>query len=306
VPVAAPTKTKVSEPRRPAPAGGRAARSSSASGTVAPTTAHGTSNGRSGAASSRRAGAEPAPRRSTRSTPVGRAETVVRARRPSRPSDAADGARPGRRRGRVPWGTISRELIVDAATEVVRAGRYEEMSIRSLAAELGVAPMSLYRHVRDKDDLLDEVVDRLLRRVWRPRGKEDDWVAWLTEASERLRRFLVAQPAALRVYLRHPMVTPTALARMEAMIGVLRGAGLDESAARRAYAALQTYTIGFAALEASRDRYTAREATDGNEIVAELLSYTSPAQFLEGLDYLLEAIAHRTTRGRRRERASQS
>jgi TetR/AcrR family tetracycline transcriptional repressor len=195
--------------------------------------------------------------------------------------------------GRVPWGTISRELIVDAATEAVRAGRYEEMSIRSLAAELGVAPMSLYRHVRDKDDLLDEVVDRLLRRVWRPRASEDEWAAWLTDAAERLRRFLVTQPAALRVYLRHPVVTPTALARMEAMLAVLRATGLDDRAARRAYAAIQTYTIGFAALEASRDRYTSREAVERDRLMAELASYTSPAQFLEGLGYLLEAIGQR-------------
>ena len=49
-----------------------------------------------------------------------------------------------------------------------QGGGYEQMSIRSLADELGVAPMSLYRHVRDKDDLLDEVVDRLLAKAWRP------------------------------------------------------------------------------------------------------------------------------------------
>ncbi len=195
-------------------------------------------------------------------------------------------------------------MIVDAATEAVRSGRYEEMSIRSLAAELGVAPMSLYRHVRDKDDLLDEVVDRLLKRVWRPRGKEDDWVAWLTDAAERLRRFLVAQPAALRVYLRHPMVTPTAVARMDAMLDVLRRAGLDDGSARRAYGAIQTYTLGFAALEASRDRYSPREAVERDGLVAELASYTTPAQFLEGLGYLLEAIGQRVARTPRKGRST--
>jgi hypothetical protein len=62
--------------------------------------------------------------------------------------------------GRAPWGSISREDIVDAAVTIVEAGGYEEMPIRSLAADPGVAPMSLYRHIRDKDDLLNEVVDR--------------------------------------------------------------------------------------------------------------------------------------------------
>jgi hypothetical protein len=82
-----------------------------------------------------------------------------------------------------------------------------EFSIRSLAASLGVAPMSLYRHIRDKDDLLDEVVDRLLTDLWRPATAEDDWRAWTIEAATRLRDFLVGQPAALHVYFAHPVVS---------------------------------------------------------------------------------------------------
>lgn len=203
--------------------------------------------------------------------------------------------------GRAAWGTITRELIVDTATEIVRAGRYDEMTIRSLAAQMGVAPMSLYRHVRDKDDLLDEVVDRLLRRVWKPRASDSDWRAWVSEAAERLRRFLVAEPAAIRVYLRHPVVTPTAVNRMEVMLAVLRNAGLDAEGARRAYGALQTYTVGFAALESSRERFMARQPASDNPLVKELAAYTSPRQFQEGLGYLLEAIAQRVDGKVRRE-----
>ena len=95
---------------------------------------------------------------------------------------------PGRRTAasarRAPWGTISREQVVNAATQVVKKGGYEGMTIRSLAAELGVAPMSLYRHVRDKDDLLDEVVDRLLAKAWRPSASPSDWQSWVAEAAE--------------------------------------------------------------------------------------------------------------------------
>ena len=144
---------------------------------------------------------------------------------------------PGRRTaasaGRAPWGTISREQVVDAATGVVKNGGYEEMTIRSLAADLGVAPMSLYRHVRDKDDLLDEVVDRLLAKAWRPSASPRDWRSWVVEAAEKLRRFLVNQPAALHVYLQHPVVSPSAIARMNTMIDVLSAATGDEASARR-------------------------------------------------------------------------
>jgi len=193
---------------------------------------------------------------------------------------------------RAPWGSISREEIVEAAVTIVEAGGYEEMSIRSLAAEVGVAPMSLYRHIRDKDDLLDEVVDRLLAGAWRPMAGDDGWEAWVIEAAANLRQFLVTQPAALHAYLRHPVVSPAAVERMDAMMSVLRRAGLDEATARSAYGALHTYTIGFAALEASRAG-SVPDSEDVSGLAHQLAAYTTAGQFMEGLRYLLEGIARR-------------
>jgi AcrR family transcriptional regulator len=192
--------------------------------------------------------------------------------------------------GRVAWGTICREDIVEAALRIVEAGGYEEMSIRSLAAELGVAPMSLYRHIRDKDDLLDEVVDRLLEMVWRPAADEDDWEGWIIDAAARLRQFLVEQPAALYVYLRHPVVSPAAIERMDAVMGVLQRAGLDEATALSAYGTLHTYTIGFAALEASRAGWVPGDE-GADDIAHQLAAYTTGPQFLGGLRYLLEGVS---------------
>jgi AcrR family transcriptional regulator len=173
---------------------------------------------------------------------------------------------------RARWGTITRSQIVEAAMTVVKAGGYDQMTVRSLAADLGVSPMSLYGHVRDKDDLLDEVVDRLLAKAWRPHSGKDDWRAWVSEAADRLRRLLVSQPAALHVYSRHPVVSPAAIARMKAMMAVLRPAVADEEAARRAYAAVHTYTVGFAALEASRAGWSASGAST-DSLASELASW---------------------------------
>jgi hypothetical protein len=76
---------------------------------------------------------------------------------------------------------------------------------------------------------------------------------------------------------------------MEAMLGVLRAAGFDDESARRAYGAIHTYTIGFAALESSRDQWTAAEHTD-DEIADLLGAFTTPRQFADGLSYLIEGI----------------
>jgi AcrR family transcriptional regulator len=200
---------------------------------------------------------------------------------------------------RAPWGTISRDDVISAAVEIVRAGRYEQMSIRSLASELSVAPMSLYRHIRDKDDLLNEVVDRLLAKAWRPAASEDDWQAWIVEAASKLRTFLVSQPAALHVYLKHPVVSPAAIDRMDTVMGVLRRTGIEEEAARHAYGALHTYTIGFAALEASRAGWAPGSA-EADSVARQLAAFTTSEQFTEGLQYLLDGIGRhvRADKGR--------
>jgi TetR/AcrR family transcriptional regulator, tetracycline repressor protein len=141
-----------------------------------------------------------------------------------------------------------------------------------------------------KDDLLDEVVSRFLAPIWRPAADEDDWQEWIVEAAANLRQFLVTQPAALHVYLRHPVVSPAAVERMDAMMGVLRRAGLDEQTSRSAYGAVHTYTIGFAALEASRAAGVP-DIRNVSSLAQELAAYTTAGQFIEGLRYLLEGIS---------------
>jgi len=190
---------------------------------------------------------------------------------------------------RAPWGSLSRERIVAAALELVRREGAERLTIRRLAAALGVAPMSLYTHVRSRDDLLAELVERLLAKRWRPRVDRRRARAWLQVAAERLRKLLVEEPLALELYLRRPVTTPAARERMAAMVDVLQQAGLKPAAARRAYAALHTYTVGFAALQAARQR-SAAGAGEADPLARQLASYTTPRQFLAGLRLLLDGI----------------
>lgn len=208
-------------------------------------------------------------------------------------------SRAGReRRGgeRAAWGSLSRQEIVHAALAHVETTGLDSLTIRGLSAHLGVSPMSLYRHVRDKDDLLDEVVDRLLGRLRAPAAPAGDWRESIADAAEELRDLLVRHPAALHVYLLHPVVSPGALRRMNAMLDVLRRAGFDADAAEHAYAAVQTYTIGFAALEASREGWHPPEH-DVGPLAERLAAYTTPRQFAEGLGALLEGIDRLRGRG---------
>lgn len=207
------------------------------------------------------------------------------AERSQRKATATRRRSPGQR---APRGTISRVQIVEAALRSLRTTGFEQMTIRSLAADLDVAPMSLYRYIRDKDDLMDEVVEELLIQSQPMPAATGTWQARLIAAAEGLRRLLVEEPGALYVYLRHPVVSPTAIRRMEMMLKLLREAGYDTSSSKTAYAAVQTYTVGFAALETSRAGWAPPEKT--SRMAEELVAMTSPKQFASGLGYLLAGI----------------
>ena len=98
------------------------------------------------------------------------------------------------------------------------------------------------------------------------------------------------EPVALHAYLRHPVVSPAAIARMDSMLGVLSAAGFGERDARRAYGAIHTYTVGFAALEAARGQAALGDEDGGGGVMQELTRLTTPAQFKVGLDLLLDGL----------------
>jgi AcrR family transcriptional regulator len=189
---------------------------------------------------------------------------------------------------RAPRGTISRAQIVEAALRSLQTVGFEQMTIRSLATDLDVSPMSLYRYIRDKDDLMDEVVEELLIQSKPMPPATGSWQSRLSAAAEKLRQLLVHEPGALYVYLRHPVISPTAIRRMEMMIKILREAGYDAAPSKTAYAAIQTYTVGFAALAVSRVEWTPPAGT--SRTASELVAMTSPKQFASGLRYLLAGI----------------
>lgn len=198
-------------------------------------------------------------------------------------------------RSRAPWGGLTREAVIDKAGELMVAGGDDELSIRALATQLNVSPMALYRHVASKQDLLDAVVNRLFAEAWRPDMPPDDWRAWIADAADRFHRFLLERPAALQVYLHRPVVSSTAVERMRTCLDVLRAGLGDEALAHSAYASLQTYTIGFAALESARSGTAPRVDPSADDAAAatarEIAAFASPEQFRAGLNHLLDGIA---------------
>jgi TetR/AcrR family tetracycline transcriptional repressor len=93
---------------------------------------------------------------------------------------------------------LSRDTVARAAIELVDAEGLDALTVRRLATGLGVTPMALYWHFKDKDALLDGVAEQLLSEVVLP--DEDDSVAWdvqLRAALQALLAGLAAHPASL-------------------------------------------------------------------------------------------------------------
>jgi AcrR family transcriptional regulator len=175
---------------------------------------------------------------------------------------------------------LSRDEVTTAALAVAERGELDALTMRSLAEELGVTAMELYSHVANKDDILDEIIDQVLEREAMPLPRYPrEWKTWTLEAAERLRAVLTRYPALLDRYCRRPVGVPAALRRMEASLEVLRRAGFDDDACLAAYTTIQTYTLGFTALEIARE-VSRRQATARNRVaVTEASPHYWPAVF---------------------------
>jgi len=139
-----------------------------------------------------------------------------------------DTRRPGRR-------TLDRAQIVRAALELLEEEGLDGISMRPVAARLGVKAASLYRHVRDKEELLtlmsDEVAGEIPSEV-----QSKDWRAAMKELAHRYRRVLLGRRDAARLMAATPPSGPRRLKHVEVVLQVLLSAGLSETdAARAAY-----------------------------------------------------------------------
>lgn len=122
--------------------------------------------------------------------------------------------------------------------------------MRQVARRLGRAPMSLYRHVADIDELRRLVVEALVAEIDLA-DHGTDWRRTLTEAAHRMRDVFSEHPAILAVVMRTGMSTPGMLANLEKIAEALRRADLGEADTARALSALMGFIFGTAVVRRS-------------------------------------------------------
>jgi AcrR family transcriptional regulator len=150
---------------------------------------------------------------------------------------------------------IDRGTVLDATLALADEEGLAAVSMRAVAARLGVTPMALYRHVGDKSQLLDGLVEQLLLELPLP----DSTLPWherLDALAAAMRATARKHPRVFPLLLQRPATTPGAVRARDAVYGALRDAGIDDSAIPRVERLLSTFVLGFAASEAA-GRFTA-------------------------------------------------
>src|SRR3954454_22940290 len=144
---------------------------------------------------------------------------------------------------------INRDAILDATLALAEERGLDAVSMRAVAARLGVTPMALYRHVGDKQGLLDGVVERLLDELPSPDASlaPDER---LRELAGALRSTARRHPDVFVMLLRRPATTPASLRARERVYAALREAGVPEDLVPRVERLVSTFMLGWAASEA--------------------------------------------------------
>jgi AcrR family transcriptional regulator len=145
------------------------------------------------------------------------------------------------------------DAIVAAAVAIIDREGLDALTVRGLAAELGVAPMTVYSYVESKEELLDLVVDRVAADIAVPPA-QGDWRGRARALAHGLRTTLLAHPDGARLISERPVRSPNAFRLFDAGLGIFRSAGFPDAQAAYAYFAFGNYVMGCAAQDTAAIR----------------------------------------------------
>ena len=144
---------------------------------------------------------------------------------------------------------LTPEVIFDAALRMVDAKGVEALTMRRLAAELGVAPMSIYSHVANKDELLIGLVNLATAEMALPDPQTPPWEA-LRALTREFRRVTKLHPNLVPLIMTRPPTGLNGLRTLESALDALRRAGIPAARVATAYRLSASFAIGFVSLEA--------------------------------------------------------
>jgi AcrR family transcriptional regulator len=205
--------------------------------------------------------------------------------------------------GRAP---LSRDRVLRAAVALADEDGLEAVSMRKLGQVLRVEAMSLYKHVVNKDDILDGIADLVVGDFEVPSG-DVDWKTAVRRSAISAHQVLLRHPWASSLIESRLNAGPARMRYLDALIGVLSAASFPLPIVVRAIMALDSHTYGFVLQEMawSFDTGNARETAEAfaqglpvgdypNLLAMAEMAATAPGgapvDFEFGLDLILDGL----------------
>ncbi|MGP4111079.1 TetR/AcrR family transcriptional regulator C-terminal domain-containing protein [Streptomyces sp. 4N509B] len=143
---------------------------------------------------------------------------------------------------------LSRERVLGAAVALADEGGVEALSMRRIAQTLGVVPMALYKHVANKNELLDGLIDVLVGEI-DPPDRDVDWRTAVRRRVLSARRMLLRHPWAAQVIesriKARTTPTPAVMEYLDSMIGIFRAGGFSIDLVHHAMHVMGSRLLGF-------------------------------------------------------------
>jgi len=140
---------------------------------------------------------------------------------------------------------LNRDRVLAAAVALADRDGLEALSMRKLGTVLGVEAMALYRHVGNKEALIDGMVDQVVSEI-DPPTSVPGWESVLRERILSARRALLRHPWASEAIVSRTSASPSMLAYMDSMAGILRDGGFSVDLTHHAMHVLGSRVLGFA------------------------------------------------------------
>ena len=180
---------------------------------------------------------------------------------------------------------VSRERLLDVAIAIADQGGIAALTMRSVAAELGVKPMSLYHHVANKEAIIDGIIDVVFAEIELP-PEDTDWRTALTRRAHSARSVLRRHPWATPFMESRAHPGPATLRHHDAVLGTLRRGGFPLELAGHAYSLLDCYLYGFALEEAALP-FTPRNLDDA---MAGFMDQFQPEEYPHLVEFAMQRV----------------
>ncbi|ONI80331.1 TetR family transcriptional regulator [Saccharothrix sp. ALI-22-I] len=148
---------------------------------------------------------------------------------------------------------LSQDRIVSEAVRLLDEEGLEALSMRALGTRLGAGATSLYRHVANKDELIELVVDEVYGEMRVGDADPVGWRAVVAECAHSLRAMVLRHPwvASVLGQVGLAQLGPNLMARSEQLLALFRAAGFPPGEADQAMSTLIAYVIGMTTSEAA-------------------------------------------------------